>query len=230
MPLAFKRNQFFGYTAMRRVVRRGSEFICGVCRSSHAGPSHANDCLRSCWSRYTATPVESLKKKSSILWRCRCCHREYSVQEQAGKCALECSGQLKMSYYSLSVTEADLSENANRRVMAPQSRLSLAKSVIKGTATASPKLHMNPGGGKVPKTYAPELTPDIDLVSGMTSNDTAKTIMKSPEPTPKIEAKTQKPKDATKKFIREGARYVCVVCNTKFFTKNEVEACWEVHP
>ena len=107
MPLAFKRNQFFGYTAMRRVVRRGSEFICGVCRSSHAGPSHANDCLRSCWSRYTATPVESLKKKSSILWRCRCCHREYSVQEQAGKCALECSGQLKMSYYSLSVTEAE---------------------------------------------------------------------------------------------------------------------------
>lgn len=33
-----------------------------------------------------------------------------------------------------------------------------------------------------------------------------------------------------KPFIRDNARYVCTVCNQKFFTKSEVEACFESHP
>lgn len=33
-----------------------------------------------------------------------------------------------------------------------------------------------------------------------------------------------------KKFERVGSKYVCEVCNQKFFTKNEVEACFEAHP
>lgn len=36
-------------------------------------------------------------------------------------------------------------------------------------------------------------------------------------------------KNPDKKFFRDGAKYVCAVCKAKFFTKLEVESCWDQH-
>jgi transposase-like protein len=35
--------------------------------------------------------------------------------------------------------------------------------------------------------------------------------------------------ETEKKFIRDGARYVCKKCKKKFFTKIEVEQCHDGH-
>jgi hypothetical protein len=32
------------------------------------------------------------------------------------------------------------------------------------------------------------------------------------------------------KFIRDGAKYVCKRCKAKYFTKIEVEKCFDSHP
>lgn len=32
-----------------------------------------------------------------------------------------------------------------------------------------------------------------------------------------------------KKFFRDGAKYVCAKCKSKFFTKMEVEQCYDSH-
>lgn len=37
------------------------------------------------------------------------------------------------------------------------------------------------------------------------------------------------PDKEEKKFFRDGARYVCTKCKSKFFTKLEVEACFDSH-
>ncbi len=64
----------------------------------------------------------------------------------------------------------------------------------------------------------------------------------APEPTPdEPAAATNGPmKDADgnviyrepgmKPFKRADARYVCMACQTKFFTRNDVEKCFEGHP
>lgn len=33
-----------------------------------------------------------------------------------------------------------------------------------------------------------------------------------------------------KPFFRDGARYICTACKKKYFTKNEVEDCYDSHP
>ena len=37
-------------------------------------------------------------------------------------------------------------------------------------------------------------------------------------------------KDPANAFYRDGARYVCKVCNEKYFTKGEVMTCFNGHP
>ncbi|MFK7872784.1 MAG: hypothetical protein AB8C84_06370 [Oligoflexales bacterium] len=32
-----------------------------------------------------------------------------------------------------------------------------------------------------------------------------------------------------KKFLRDGAKYVCKTCKKKYFSKSEVEACFDSH-
>lgn len=36
-------------------------------------------------------------------------------------------------------------------------------------------------------------------------------------------------KEKSAKFKRDGAKYVCAKCKAKFFTKDEVEKCFDAH-
>lgn len=36
-------------------------------------------------------------------------------------------------------------------------------------------------------------------------------------------------KEKSEKYKRDGAKYVCAKCKAKFFTKPEVEACYDSH-
>lgn len=54
-----------------------------------------------------------------------------------------------------------------------------------------------------------------------------------PSPAPESELEDYmkyKRKPGQKPFSRDGARYVCNACNNKFFTRSEVERCFERHP
>lgn len=42
-------------------------------------------------------------------------------------------------------------------------------------------------------------------------------------------AKTKKKKRPAEMFYRDSAKYACTICNERYFTKNEVTACFEKH-
>jgi hypothetical protein len=54
-------------------------------------------------------------------------------------------------------------------------------------------------------------------------------LAEPPPGEPAAEKAAKKPRDNTKKFFRDGARYVCADCQAKYFTKSEVEKCWDSH-
>ena len=54
-------------------------------------------------------------------------------------------------------------------------------------------------------------------------------LAEPPPGDPAPEKAAKKPRDNTKKFFRDGARYVCADCQAKYFTKSEVEKCWDSH-
>lgn len=40
----------------------------------------------------------------------------------------------------------------------------------------------------------------------------------------------KKERNPSEKYIRDGAKYVCTKCKTKYFSKDEVEKCYDSHP
>jgi hypothetical protein len=34
----------------------------------------------------------------------------------------------------------------------------------------------------------------------------------------------------SEKYVREGAKYLCTKCKAKYFSKDEVEKCYDSHP
>ena len=44
-----------------------------------------------------------------------------------------------------------------------------------------------------------------------------------------LKKKRKIPRDRTKRFERVGSKYECIICHVKYFTKDEVEACFNGH-
>jgi len=220
------------------VIRNGLEFICGVCRNSYDNPAQANACLRRCWTAHTAIPVAPIASKTDSTsvsrWRCRACHRDYASMEAAQRCAVDCCSHLKMSFYSYATNDPSAlvapvfvlpPRRKQTAVAVPSGHSGLKrKSAAQATSDSHAPASANPASNA---TTAPPAS-EASLATTGTESTTASPP--APEATEGAATAPRKPKDRTKKFFRDGARYVCNECNAKFFTKNEVEACWEQHP
>jgi len=77
---------------LRRIIRKGEKFLCGICRSIHTSQSHAMGCLTSCWKQLLerapwVVEVRTIGKHSYV---CAYCQRGYFEPEQAHACAQDC--------------------------------------------------------------------------------------------------------------------------------------------
>ncbi len=92
---------------IRRVIRRGSQFICGLCRSIYAGEGHAQSCIQGCWRELmTLDPVIAKRSLVGVAFRCRFCARDFSTRPDAAVCADDCkSHQLRLHEAEQSLTE-----------------------------------------------------------------------------------------------------------------------------
>lgn len=81
-----------GSLMMRRVLRQGEAYICGICKSRHASPSQANACLHTCWLAVLdrAPWVVEVRAMGKLPYACSYCQRGYSTAEQAHSCAQDC--------------------------------------------------------------------------------------------------------------------------------------------
>jgi len=77
----------------RKLFRKGSLFVCGVCRSEYHSRISGNNCLNFCWFELQAlSPILLLKHHlQGFLYRCQYCARDHSSEAEARICAQDCA-------------------------------------------------------------------------------------------------------------------------------------------
>jgi hypothetical protein len=78
---------------VRRVIRQGDAFYCGMCRGRYTSFHEAFDCVRICWEELlSSNPVlERISTSSKTsLFRCRFCARDHKSRSAAAQCAEDC--------------------------------------------------------------------------------------------------------------------------------------------
>ncbi|MBM4253965.1 MAG: hypothetical protein FJ146_18515 [Deltaproteobacteria bacterium] len=64
--------------SVRRVLRRGDQHVCGLCRNEYVDVTVAHACVVRCWTEFLAmSPSIKRTKGKSIQYRCRFCARDY---------------------------------------------------------------------------------------------------------------------------------------------------------
>jgi hypothetical protein len=232
------------FTVIRRVVPTAGGFFCGICRAVHPTWTAAELCVASCWSaQLQAQPTVAIRKGMFTLHRCRFCKREYPDFVDAANCAAQCSEDL--------IAQSNREANETTQDIIGLDKLPALPKKFKYTidATSVSPLAMQQMVRTVLMPFQVRnalhnqqaMTPILNAVMksasgiaigkrslGKSHHDEGVNMAHDSGNKPQTGA-TPVNKDPNKKFFRDGARYVCSVCRTKFFTKLEVESCWEKH-
>ena len=81
--------------AIRRVLRQGDRYTCGVCRKAYNDETAAEQCLARCLSGYL-NPAKTVNDETTVSgkrYRCHFCKRVYTDKGEAQKCAAACRSQ-----------------------------------------------------------------------------------------------------------------------------------------
>ena len=164
---------------MRRVLRSGEFFVCGICRTHHATSVGAGTCLQTCWKPLIdrAPWVIEVRGFGKQQFACSYCKRGYPNSQQAHACALDCVNKMAPA-------------SANGRVE-PRQRIQRAfkKTISKSNFQSS-----------VGSMIARRKLIDTRFES-----------------------------DGNQKPITDDSAAVCSVCNAKYPTKAEADACFATH-
>lgn len=209
------------------VYRRGSKFVCGMCRIAYASQKDAKSCLRDDIERLVALqPVQVIKKGTSCTYRCSICSRDYAHHDSALACARDCKYELdKQRILEEKITGIPLKppnphKFPKRTTMTVQVQ-QIAKVSLKRQDDDSNR-HSN---------LMPEKTQEALHIEELTGveNELNSTDAQPLEAQPEIKANVPPEENLKEKFYREDAKYVCSTCNEKYFTKVEVIECFDRH-
>ncbi len=207
-------------TIIRRVVHVGQHYVCGICRNEHATPGEANGCLTECWTNLLRGPLISWKRRGlRMKAQCRLCKRDHDDIAGANKCANECKSRLSITLYSIDGGAPKTAFVRRRRptmVAPPVARKRHLEIEETADDTASGK-----------QTATPTVVGSVPVMQAQSAS--GDTLAEPPPGEGAPEKTAKKPRDNTKKFFRDGARYVCNDCQAKYFTKSEVEKCFDSH-
>lgn len=212
---------------IRRVVRRGDIYICGLCRRQHNDLEDAQVCVGHCWTDFLAMdPVVRKQRAVGVAHRCRFCARDFPSRAKAFQCASDCrANQTERQAHERELEAVDNGptpkrlrtpkpvRSAPRPVASRPKKTTLASEVLIVTNTAASS---DPVPIAADAIAAPsELTPKLVAAGESTSKPAA--------------ADKSRNRNMQKMFFRDQAQYVCNNCKSKYFTKVEVEKCFESH-
>lgn len=109
---------------MRRILKNGDYFTCGICRSNHASHAHAMGCLQTCWRLLLerAPWVVDVRSIGKHPFACTYCQRGYPTVEQAHACAQDCVIKI-MKSSSAAISNPNL--RVNRPISKPNTKNSI---------------------------------------------------------------------------------------------------------
>ena len=231
-----------------RILRQGRMFVCGICRKFHNTQEQASGCVHGCFTNLiNGGLVQVIRQWGRDAFRCKLCTRTYAQMDAARQCGDECkkrlqtklppSPQVMAAGGAVSLT---IQPTAKPRV-APRAAKPMARTlaVAVPTHTAAAKTHIaaSPVAAVAARPVAPTIAAQAPVPATDPIEDVASHAVSAPEEAPAAAAaapsgeppKLKKLRDKTKKFHRDGARYICQECSGKYFTRDEVEACWDGH-
>jgi transposase-like protein/ribosomal protein L40E len=229
--------------ALKRVLRQGTRFVCGVCRKAYATEAEAERCLAACMQRHVnpASTVAAEQHGRQKRYRCHFCKRVYEAEQPARACATECRKRTQEA-----ITQGEQEKAATRPPGAvaggapsPATAPLGAPVGARGAATSPPSASTPAGEApQASKQRAPVRRDDMHkfLRDGRklvcrkcgAEHPTLDTVIACYDSHPEKQARPQASSD-DEKFFRDGAKYVCRTCQKKWFTRVESVACYDGH-
>ncbi len=216
---------------IRRIIRKAGQFVCGICRQEFATYNDAYQCLDECWHEVQNLSPVVIKKVFGVgmMYRCRYCSRDYNSDSFARGCAAECRKKQGLAHQQdAQAANIPLPEKKRVRLARPQPVRMVAPRREKKVVAEKQELQIEESllnAPSIPETSAAAPAPaalntDIPpVVTTTMAGNEAKDIT----------AKARSKKEFKDLFYRKGAKYLCRYCNAEFFTKMEVEACFNGH-
>lgn len=198
--------------AVPRVLRQAEKFFCGICRSKFFSGSEANGCLDKCIPGFLEQQcITSRQVQIRVLYTCSLCAKDRSDRKTAEICLKKCKDAVLEGTFGRPKEVADKirAQRLAQQKADAENADDLAKEQIEEQIAAA-------------KAVQAAATAGGEKIAAIPS--AAATIVRSAAASNFTRKPNQKP------FYRDGARYICSACKEKFFTKSEVEACFENHP
>ncbi len=230
----------------RKIFRKRGLFVCGICRSSYDSLSDANNCLNFCWFELQEHyPLIRRRdhKTGQYNYRCQYCARDYKSEYAGLECARLCVEQRNQKHiHEQLISELPLEVKRKHPVRLVQ----LPKQDAGGYVTKSPlsRKATDPLPNAEPSVLADDtitqaepdsIVPAADAspeatVATPTAEEVTSNAKDQPADEEKRDDKLRRRKDSfPKSWIRKDAKYQCCCCLKKYFTKMEVEECFEGH-
>lgn len=211
---------------VRRVLKLAGYAVCGLCRRRFSHLSEAQLCLMSCWEsvlhsyplihRVTGYKPTTGIDTSQSVFRCRFCSRDYFKEEAGLACARRC---LKLCH-----------DNFTKAHNLPPSQV--PEKVRRSFVSDEQKVKVNYVSRFNFKRKEPEAEvieePEVPIVDSGDPHSGGGYQLKTLDG-------PDKPKEERNKgfypkpFLRQNAKYRCAYCLKDYFTKMEVEQCFDGH-
>lgn len=206
----------------------GGYAVCGLCRCRYHAAADAKACLLSCWQqvlhsyplihRVTGYKPTTGIDTSRSVFRCRFCSRDFFTEEKGLACARRC---LKLSHDNMTKTH-----NLPPSEVVVKERRNFANDHLKVKMDYVSRYNFKRRQPEVVEQEPEEV--DVPIMDNGDPHSHEGYQPKSLE-------SQEKPKEERnrefypKPFLRQNAKYRCAYCLTDFFTKMEVEECFDSH-
>lgn len=230
---------------IRKIFRQGKDYFCGLCHRSHDREDDALFCLNSCWTAVLALPavIHDEKRKE---FKCRFCSRTFPEEQTALECARDCRDEYRKRHYvDVKLFELPPEEISYRKFELTTVKTKMKRDFVskikwkRSSPTeqgASESEENQPVSADVPvdkgQPSEGETTPEV---SATAPSETLDPRDQEPgEEIPDSEAASSEPKRRNKSsfaktWVRKDAKYQCMCCLQDYFTRIEVEKCFDGH-
>ena len=203
---------------VRKIFRQHDSYICALCRTSHQSEDQALHCLNRCWGKtLRLPPVVQIKQKAGMAYKCRFCSRIYKGEQEATACAHDCLDSRKQCHkndillYELPAEDID------------HHKFTMTVQKVKVQTQQVSRFNLKRFSDEEEKKEdKPE---DVEQEEASISQEMSEEE-ENAAPEDKRRTKDDFPKGA---FIRNEAKYECNLCHELYFTKIEVEKCFNDH-
>jgi hypothetical protein len=208
--------------SVRRVVKQGLFYICGMCGTRYGSEAQAEACLKGCIKRYMdQSSVQDKTEKSGSVYRCTYCKRVYEKMIQAKECARTCKDDIQKKIDA---------EARFKKTQTVEEKLKKLAAFAGGEHNLPPVKTPNARSETAP---APKM-PAKKSAAAPNSSPPSRTQRAAEPDLPPLEAPSDAqdtpvhPAEGTK-FEKEGNSYRCHSCHQKYKKYQEAIACYDRH-